>query len=125
MESSFKVEYIRDGNYVRVRVLNQVTRNLAAAFAAQAEDECNQKGCPGYLVDSRGFPNIDTVHDNYQYSAWDLKKLEDKPKIKHAILTDADDDTHDLPILAMQNMGFNVKKFTDEQEAIAWLKETG
>ncbi len=125
MEPSFAVEYVRDGNYIRVRVLSQVTRDLAAAFAAQAEAECNQKGCPGYLVDTRGFPNVDTIHDNYEYSAWDLKKVEDKPGVKHAVLIDADDDTHDLPILAMQEMGFNVKKFTDEQEAIAWLTTVG
>lgn len=121
MESPFTIGHITDGNYIRVCVTAPVTRGMAAAFAAQAENECKRKRCPGYLVDARGFPNVDTINDNYEYSAWDLKQVEDKPKMKHAILVDVDDDSHDLPILAMQEMGFNARKFTDEQEAVAWL----
>jgi hypothetical protein len=121
MESQFTLGHIKEGNYIRVRVAAPVTRDMAAVFAAQAEAECKRKGCPGYLVDARGFPNVETINDNYEYSAWDLKQVEDKTGMKHAILVDVDDDSHDLPILAMQEMGFNARKFTDEQEAVAWL----
>lgn len=124
MEAPFTIEYVRDGNYLWVKVNAPVTRLLADEFTQQAEQECGRMGACDYLVDARGVPNVDTVNDNVEFSAWDMKVTGAQAEMKRAILTDVDDDTHDLPILGMQEMGFNVKKFTDEQEAIAWLKDT-
>lgn len=121
MESSFTIEHIKDGNYLRVNVLIPVTRESADEFTQRSEDEVARLGCVGALVDVSNVPNVSTVNDNYEFSAWDMKVTGAQAEMKRAILTAVDDDTHDLPILAMQKMGFNAKKFTDEQEAIAWL----
>jgi hypothetical protein len=125
MGSLFTIEHIKDGNYVRISVHVPVTREVADEFAQQAQYEVERLGCNGSLVDVRGFHNESSVNDNVEYSAWDLKVTGAKAKMKRAVLTDVDDETHDLPILAMQEMGFNAKKFTDEQEAIAWLTGSG
>lgn len=121
MTKPFTVKYIEDGNYILVRVSAPVTREMAAEFAQLAKQEVDRFGCEGSLVDVRGVHNISTVNDNVEYSAWDLKEVGASSGMKRAILTDADDDTHDLPILAMREMGFNAKKFTEKQEAINWL----
>jgi hypothetical protein len=121
MDAPFTIEHIKDRNYLKVRVLAPVTRELADKFSQGAEKECEQLECCGYLVDTRGFPNVSSVNDNVEFSAWDMKVTGAQAEMKRAILIDVDDDTHDLPILAMREMGFNVEKFTDEQEAIAWV----
>lgn len=122
MKAPFTIEHIKDGNYLRVHVLAPVTRDLADEFTLRADEEVVRLGADGVLVDVRGVQNISTVHDNVEYSAWDLKEMvKAQSKIKRAVLTDVDDDTHDLPILAMREMGFNAEKFTGEQDAIAWL----
>jgi hypothetical protein len=121
MDAPFTVEHVKEGNYILVRVFAPVTREMAAEFSQRVEQECQRVRCGGSLVDGRGFPNISSVNDNVEYSAFDLKVTGVEAEMKRAVLTDVDDDTHDLPILAMQEMGYNVKKFTDEQGAIAWL----
>lgn len=121
MKAPFTIEHIKQGNYLRVDVFVPVTRELADEFTLQAEQECGRTGARDYLVDVSHVPNVDSVNDNVEFSAWDMKVSGAQAQIKRAVLTAVDDDTHDLPILAMQEMGFNAKKFTDEQEAIAWL----
>ncbi len=121
MNSPFTIEYIKDGNYILVRVVVPVTREVADEFTQGAEDECGRIGCCGYLVDARGVQNVSSVNDNFEFSAWDMKVTGAQAEMKRAILIDADDNTHDIPILAMREMGYNAKDFTDEQEAIAWL----
>lgn len=121
MHTPFTIEHVKDGNYVVVRILVPVTRELADEFTQKAQEEAERFGLDSALVDVRGVPNISTVNDNVEFSAWDMKVTGGQAEMKRAVLTDVDDDTHDLPILAMQEMGFNAKKFTDEQEAIAWL----
>lgn len=125
MNTPFQIEHIKDGNYLRVNVSVPVTRDLADEFTQQSEEMVERLGCSGVLVDVCHVPNVSTVNDNYEFSAWDLKVTSARAAMKRAILTAADDDTHDLPILAMQTMGYNVKKFTDEQAAIAWLTTAG
>ena len=125
MKAPFTIEHIKDGNYLRVNVYVPVTRDSADEFTQRSEDEVERLGCVGALVDVRSVPNVSTVNDNYEFSAWDMKVTGARAEMKRAILTAADDDTHDLPILAMQEMGFTVKKFTDEQEAISWLTTVG
>ncbi len=121
MESPFTIEHIKDGNYIRVTVHVPVTRVVANTFTQKAEAEYKRVGARNYLIDVTTVPNISTVNDNIEYSAWDMKVRGAAAQVKRAILIAVDDDSHDLPIRAMQEMGFNVKKFTDKQKAIAWL----
>ncbi len=121
MNPPFTVEYIKDGNYLRIKVNVPVTRDLADQFAAQAEEDGARLGCGGYLIDVRGVINESSVHDNFQFSVNELGDMVDEFEMKRAVLVDVDDDTHDLPILAMCEAGLNMRKFTDEQQALDWL----
>ncbi len=121
MHTPFTIEHVKEGNYILIRVFAPVTRELAAEFTQQAQEAVKRLGCNGSLADVRGFPNVSSVNDNVEYSAWELKVSGAQADMKRAILIDADDNTHDIPILAMREMGYNAKDFTDEQEAIAWL----
>ena len=121
MAPPFTIEHVKNGNYLWVRVSVPVTRELADEFTQGAENECRRIGCGGYLVDVRGVTNISTVNDNVEFSNWDMKMTGAQAEMKRAVLTDVDDETHDIPILAMRELGYNVEKFTDEQDAINWL----
>ena len=121
MKPPFAIEYIKDGNYLRIKVNVSVTRDLADQFVAQAEADGARLGCNGYLIDVRGVTNESSVHDNFQFSVDDLDDMVDELGIRRAVLVDESDETHDLAILAMCEAGLNMRKFTDEQQAMRWL----
>jgi len=125
MATQFSVEFVRNGNYLRISLFAPVTRDLANALAQRVQQECGRVGCEGYLLDVRSAPNDSSVHDNYEFVNWDLKELGIVPQVKGAVLTAANDDTHNLSIFMLRTAGYDVHDFTDEHEAVTWLTGSG
>jgi hypothetical protein len=125
MATQFSIKYIRNGNYLRISLMAPVTRDLANEMIQQLEQECDRRGCSGYLFDVRSTFNDSTVQDNYEFANWDLKALGVVPRVKGAVLTAANDDTHSLPVLMLRTAGYDVHDFSDEQEAVTWLTGSG
>ncbi len=125
MPQNYQIEHIRQGNYLRVRPLAPLTRELISDYSMAAHTQCRSEGCNGYLFDLRGIENACNPVDNYDFVYRDMEEMKLLHSIKSAVLIDEADDSHSFPELLLQNAGYNIRFFSDEQEAIEWLVQTG
>lgn len=109
--------------YLVCRANVPITAEVARQIAAETEKLSDESGIQSRLIDVRNRPNISSVSSNYDLAYNDLDHLEIKRNSRVAVLVSPEDKTHDFALLAIRNAGFNVRKFTEEAAAIAWLEE--
>jgi len=112
--------------YIVIKFNAPVTRELALKSAMEAgvvAAETHGDKFVGYLVDSRGFPNVDTQFDNYEFAAIDSQRPQVDSSGPIAVVTSPGDDSHFNVELAMQHMGIDFRVFNEESMASGWLIE--
>lgn len=112
--------------YIVIKFNAPVTRELALKSAMEAgvvAVENHGDKFVGYLVDSRGFPNVDTQFENYEFAAIDSQRPQVDSSGPIAVVTSPGDDSHFSVELAMQHMGIDFRVFTEENLAKDWLKK--
>jgi hypothetical protein len=122
---SYEISLSGNGTYVHVRVTEPMTRDLARRIALEANAHSSVHAVKRFLYDMRGAPNVETVFSNYQYANEDMASLQLERSARCAILVRPDDHSHDFVETAIRNAGYQVRLFTVEAEAIAWLAEPG
>ena len=113
--------------YIVIKFNAPVTRELALKSAMEAGMVAAEKygdKFVGYLVDSRGFPNVDTQFDNYEFAAIDSQHPQVDSSGPVAVIASQGDDSHFSVELAMQHMGIDFRVFTEENLAKDWLTKT-
>ena len=76
-----------------------------------------------YLFNLRGAPNIENILPNYQFAYQDMDNFGFPKNARSVLLTNPDDKSHDFMETVFRNAGFNVRLFSNESSAIAWLEE--
>ncbi|MDZ4658365.1 MAG: hypothetical protein SH868_12375 [Bythopirellula sp.] len=111
------------GKFIVCRVTDEMTAHMARQVAVAVEQFSAQTGIKARLIDVREVRNTSSVSKNYDLAYKDLEELRVVRANKAAVLVSPDDSSHDFAMTAVKNAGFNVRKFTDEAAAIAWLEE--
>jgi hypothetical protein len=76
-----------------------------------------------YLYDLRNAPNIESVTSNYEFAYKEMPKSPLDANATVALLADPEDRSHDFVETVMRNAGFNVRLFSEKEEAVAWLEK--
>ncbi len=121
MGTEFSVHHSR--KFIVCRVTEEITAPVARQVALGIEQFSEKTGIKPRLVDVREAMNTSSISGNYDLAYKDLEELQFDRANKAAVLVGADDSSHDFAITAVKNAGFNVRQFTDEAAAIAWLEE--
>ena len=111
------------GKYLVCRVTGQITAEDARQMVEQIEKFAHETGAKSRLIDVRNATNVSSISGNYDLAYKDLDELQVGRVFKAAVLVSPDDHSHDFAMIAIQNAGFNCRKFTDEAAAITWLVE--
>ncbi len=112
-----------NSNYLTVRVTGNLTTELAAQLSIDAGREANNRGVERYLYDVRQSVNVESDVQNYLFAFEGLEKLIPNKTSRTAIVRRPDDISHDFVVLAARKVGYNIRVFTDCDNAIAWLEE--
>jgi hypothetical protein len=111
------------GTYVRVIITGNITREFAGRYSVAAKELAEEHGLKRFLFDLRHARNVESTIQNYQYAYADMPKFELDRLSRAAIIRDPEDHSHDFVELVSRNAGYNVRFFTSEEEAIAWLED--
>jgi hypothetical protein len=122
----YSVTMSESKKYVMIRVMVPVTRDIALRFTRDAKAMAEMGGTriDRFLFDMSKAHNIAGVGSNYDFAYSDMAKLEVDRSARSAVLVGPTDSTHDFPELVLRNAGYNVRVFTNEEEAVAWLLQT-
>ncbi len=102
-----------------VPITEELTHRMADEVAKLAE----VAGVQNRLIDVRNVPNTMSVSTNYDLAYEGLEVMEIDRSTKVASLQSPGDTSHEFVCIAIRNAGFNLRAFTDEAVAIAWLDE--
>ena len=119
----YNISVSENEKYILVKVNQPMTINLGRRCGLDATKLGERNNINCYLFDLRGAPNIENVLPNYQFAYEDMDNLGFPRNARSALLTDPDDKSHDFMETLFRNAGFNVRLFSNEHSAIAWLVE--
>lgn len=109
--------------YIVCRALVPITEELTVRMTVEIAQLAEQTGIKNRLIDVRGVPNLMPVAVNYDLAYQNMEAMQIERSTKVASLQTAGDTSHEFVCNAIRNSGFNLRIFTDEAEAIAWLEE--
>ncbi len=119
----FDISVAKGNTHIIVNVNAPMTVELGRRCGAEATVLGKETGIDRYLFDLRGSPNVDGSTRNYEFATRNMAEFGWARKARSALLTDPGDQSHDFITRLMENAGYNVKMFDDEQAAIDWLLE--
>ncbi len=108
--------------YIRIHVMDVVTVELARLFSQEARQWGIDHNLSRFLFDMRTVPNGETTLTNYLFAYEDMAQLKLSRVARSAILVSPDDQSHQFVETVTRNAGYNVRMFTDEAAAVAWLE---
>jgi len=120
---SYTITLSDDGRYIVCRVVGQVKVEIAREFAKEMDRWSRSLNVKRFLTDVREAPNASSTFENYEFAYKDLEELGVQRDARAAILVAPDDRTHDFVEMVVQNAGYGVKIFHDEESAVAWLTD--
>lgn len=117
----YEVSLSGDGTYVLIRVRGAMTRELGRRCGKDAVRMGAEHGLRRFLFDLRDAPNIENILSNYQFAYKDMADFGFDRQARSALLTNPSDRSHDFIETAFRNAGYDVRIFSDEESAVAWL----
>lgn len=120
---SYEITIPESGKYVRVRVTAAITIELARQFSKDAASHGVKHNLKAFLFDVREARNVASTLLNYQYAHKEMADMKLDKTARSAILVSSKDKSHDFIETLSRNAGYNVRLFTDEAAAIAWLEK--
>jgi len=118
----YQIAISEDKQYIRVRVSNAVTVGLAKRIFRCASELTEQDSICRLLIDVRGYTNLLGVIDGYEFANGGADKAGLTRKWQIAVLTNPSETAFDFLETVMMNAGFCFRVFTQEDEALAWVK---
>lgn len=123
MEKQYDIGISPDGMFYHVRAFRvPYTANLALEVAREIINLGDKIGILGCIIDIRGTTSISSVLEKYQFANEKASLVGLPHHWKYAFLKDQTDESPNFIETVMQNVGFSLKIFKDEREAIDWLK---
>ncbi len=108
-------------DYVLIDINSPMTVELGLRCGREAAELGKQRRINRFLFDLRGAPNVEPVLPNYNFAYKDLQRFGFSHMARSALLTDAEDKSHDFLETLFINAGYEVRLFRDEAQAVAWL----
>ena len=102
-------------------ISHEVTAPFSKKFAKAIVGESNRLGIDRILTDVSLVTSSASAYDSHLMAEKYLKKLGLSPDTRIAILTAADDNTHDVVATALNSAGYNCSVFRSREHAIEWL----
>lgn len=118
----YKISLSESGNYVIIQVMQPMTSELGHRCGTDAARLAGEKKTNRFLFDLRESQNIQTVIKNYDFAYEGMMDFGFPRASISALLIKPGDKSHDFIETAFLNAGYNVKIFTNEKSAIAWLE---
>jgi hypothetical protein len=118
----FEILPVDEKGYLRIQVYDNMDRQFANEMAEAVITRQQQVNIDRLLYDLRNSRNVETIPDNYFWANQDAVELDLSTKDRIALLTAADDSSHDFIEVVMRNTGFNARIFKTEEQAIEWLE---
>ena len=119
----FETSVADSRKYLVCRVTSPITLDVAHRMAKAMNDLANETGIDGRLIDVRAATNVMSVINNYDLAYKDLDDFKIDRSVKVASLCNPDDSSQEFVHNAIRNAGFNLRVFTEEAPAVAWLEE--
>lgn len=119
----YEVSVSNNEKYIVVNVTSPMTVDLGRRCGIEATELGKRLHIYRYLFDLRSSPNVDELPKNYEFAYKDLDAFGFPRNARSALLTDAEDKTHDFLETLFINAGYVVRKFVDEESATSWLEE--
>lgn len=108
--------------FVRLTVHKDISLEIAKLMSQSAVQGCQKYGVNACLADVRGVRNRANPLDNYRFAYEEAQRLGIGRNMHIAVITSADDSSHEFIETVMSNAGFSMQMFTDEDAATQWLK---
>lgn len=118
---NYQVAVSESGDYIVVRVSGDITSEIARNFSLDADQAGSEHGLKRYLFDMTRATNVESILRNYQYAYEDMAEMDLDRSARSAVLVSPQDRSHDFVETVATNAGYNVRLFTDEAVAVAWL----
>lgn len=119
---AYTISISPDRAYIVLTIDGPITRNAALAWNLEAHAVGRKEGIRFFLVDVTRARNIDSALDDYQFAYTDMRST---PGIDRdacvAVITSAEDHSHDFFQTVARNAGLNVTFFTDRTAAEKFL----
>jgi hypothetical protein len=109
--------------YVVCRALAPITEEMTVRMTDEIAKIAERTGVKNRLIDVRDMRNTMPVTVNYDLAYENMEAMQIDRSTKIASLQSPGDTSHEFVCNAIRNSGFNLRIFTDEAEAIAWLEE--
>ena len=118
----YNVSVSDNGTFILVKVNKPMTIELARRAGVDATELGERHNIKKYLFDLRDAPNIEMGVPNFIFANEEMDNFGFPKNARSALLTDPSDTSHDFMEIAQQNAGFDTRLFTNENQAVAWLK---
>ena len=119
----FDIALSAEGGIVRIKVNDSITAELEQTFSEKAIAMAQHKGASRYFADVRGVGNVANAVEQYRLAHNEMARLGLDRTSRIAVLVSQDDHSHDFIETAFSNAGYSFRLFTDEQDALRWLRE--
>ena len=120
----FEVYLSESKNFIVCRALVPITEEITQRMTVDVASVTAETGVLHRLIDVRGVPNIMPVAESYDLAYENMEAMQIDRSTKIASLQSPGDSTHEFVCNAIRNSGFNLRIFTDEADALAWLEES-
>jgi hypothetical protein len=119
----YSIEVSDRQTFLRVTTTGSISIELVRQWSVDVEARSRATGVRRYLFDVRSAKNACSAIESYMFAYKEAAALNLSRVVRSAILVGADDKSHDFVETTMRNAGFNVRLFSDEATAIAWLED--
>lgn len=110
------------GRYIHVTYHGAINRAIGVQVNQEAAELGKQLDIHLYLMDFVDARNVDGILEQYHFAHSDMQHADEiERSATVAVLVTENDHSHDFVETVLQNAGFQVKLFTDREQAIHYL----
>lgn len=120
---SYTVGISENKKYVTAKVVDEINRKVAMAYAIEANKLMREYGIKKILLDATEAVNTDSTVEQYEFSYKEMKTPEIDLTAIVAMVVSEGDHSHDFIETTSLNAGINARIFNTFEEALAFLEE--
>jgi hypothetical protein len=117
----YQITSIEKDGLVVIKVTEFMNSEVAEQISKEIKSTENSKGLNKYLFDMRESQSKEALPNIYKFVS-DLEKFGFRRSEKIALLYESDEMHHKFAESVAVNIGFQVKAFRSEKEALDWLR---
>ena len=119
---NYSVDVSPSGKYIIIKVIGEMTVEIGKITNEKADNLGRRLNIKSLLSDLRECVNREKMDANISFSYKKLPKVKDSIFEKVAMLITPGDRSHDIIYITATNAGYNVRMFSEEEEAVKWLE---